>query len=89
MIRKALKAAPADWLKPSAAMKAALEPSIAAINALKTLVPEKQKRDRPGRPASGKIRVTMLLDPATVSKFKATGPGWQSRMNDALKASKL
>lgn len=37
-----------------------------------------------GRPSSGKIRVTMLLKPETVEKFKATGKGWQARMSDIL-----
>lgn len=40
-----------------------------------------------GRPPSGKVRVTMLLDPDVIAKFKATGRGWQSRMNGALKAA--
>lgn len=37
-----------------------------------------------GRPSSGKVRVTMLLKPETVEKFKATGKGWQARMSDVL-----
>lgn len=37
-----------------------------------------------GRPPSGKVRVTMLLKPETVEKFKATGKGWQARMSDIL-----
>lgn len=42
-----------------------------------------------GRPSSGKIRVTLLLDPAVIQRFKATGPGWQARINDALKTAKI
>jgi uncharacterized protein (DUF4415 family) len=42
----------------------------------------------PGRPSSGKILVTMRLDPEVVAKFKATGKGWQARINDLLKASR-
>lgn len=42
-----------------------------------------------GRPASGKIMVTMRLDPDVVEKFKATGKGWQARMNDVLRKAKL
>ena len=30
-----------------------------------------------------------LIDPAVVAKFKATGPGWQARMNDVLAAAKV
>lgn len=44
---------------------------------------------RRGRPPSGKVRVTMLLDPAVIAKFKATGKGWQSRINDALNEAKV
>lgn len=39
-----------------------------------------------GRPPSGKVRVTMLLDPDVIAKFKAAGEkGWQARMNEALR----
>lgn len=32
-----------------------------------------------------KIPVTLRLDNEVVARFKATGKGWQTRMNDALK----
>lgn len=38
-----------------------------------------------GRPSSGKQIVTLRLDPEIIAKFKATGQGWQARMNAALK----
>lgn len=40
-----------------------------------------------GRPKADKVkqRVTMRLDPEIVESFKAQGPGWQSRINQALK----
>jgi uncharacterized protein (DUF4415 family) len=39
-----------------------------------------------GRPvkARPKIRVAVRLDPDVVEHFRATGPGWQTRINDAL-----
>jgi len=39
-----------------------------------------------GRPvkAAPKIRVAVRLDPDVVEHFRATGPGWQTRINDAL-----
>lgn len=40
---------------------------------------------RRGRPPSGKIMVNLRLDPEVVAKFKASGDGWQSRINEALK----
>jgi uncharacterized protein (DUF4415 family) len=42
---------------------------------------------RPGRPASAnpKKQVTLRLDPDVVEKFRATGKGWQSRINAELR----
>ena len=44
-----------------------------------------------GRPplAVTKTPVTLRLDPDVLAKFKATGKGWQSRINDALKQAKV
>lgn len=43
---------------------------------------------RRGRPlGSGtKTQVTLRLDVEIVEKFRATGDGWQTRINDALKS---
>jgi uncharacterized protein (DUF4415 family) len=40
-----------------------------------------------GRPPSErpKVQTTLRLDPDILSTFKAGGPGWQSRMNAALR----
>ncbi|MFT4249090.1 MAG: BrnA antitoxin family protein [Pseudomonas sp.] len=40
-----------------------------------------------GRPkaATTKQSVTVRYDPEIIAAFKARGPGWQSRMNDALR----
>lgn len=42
---------------------------------------------KPGRPKSAdpKRQVTLRLDSAVIEGFRATGPGWQSRINDALR----
>lgn len=45
---------------------------------------------RPGRPAgvtqpNAKRQVTLRLDPDVLDAFKADGPGWQSRINAALR----
>ena len=45
--------------------------------------------NRRGRPPSGKVMFTMRLDPEVIAKFKATGPGWQARINDVLKRAKI
>lgn len=42
---------------------------------------------RPGRPLSEnpKRQVTLRLDPDVLAKFRATGRGWQSRINAELR----
>ncbi|MBL8571435.1 MAG: BrnA antitoxin family protein [Phreatobacter sp.] len=42
-----------------------------------------------GRPRSDnpKQAVSLRLDAEVISRFKAGGPGWQSRMNEALRRS--
>ena len=47
---------------------------------------------RPGRPKSDspKEAVSLRLDPDVLAHYRATGPGWQSRINkDLRKAAKL
>lgn len=47
---------------------------------------------RPGRPKSdaAKESISLRLDPDVLAFFRATGPGWQTRINAALrKAAKL
>jgi len=41
---------------------------------------------RGGRPrGSDKEQVTLRLDKVVLAHFRATGPGWQTRMNEALR----
>ncbi len=50
--------------------------------------PEEFKRlRRVGRPRldNPKVAVTIRYDKAVIDAFKAGGPGWQTRMNEALK----
>ena len=44
---------------------------------------------RLGRPtlATTKVAVKLRLDPDVVAGFKAGGPGWQTRMNAALRGA--
>lgn len=51
---------------------------------------ESIRRSR-GRPKvdSPRQQISLRLDPDVIEKFKATGKGWQSRINDVLKAAKL
>ncbi|MCW6529561.1 BrnA antitoxin family protein [Sphingomonas sp. MMSM20] len=44
------------------------------------------RRKRVGRPrGSNKEPVTIRLDREVLERFKATGPGWQARINDVLR----
>lgn len=40
-----------------------------------------------GRPKTGKARIaiSLRLPPETLARWKATGPGWQTRMAETLK----
>lgn len=44
------------------------------------------KRSRGPQKAPVKERVAIRLDADVVEHFRATGSGWQTRLNDALKA---
>ena len=45
-----------------------------------------RKGGRPALPEQDrKRRVTIMLDPDVIAHFKATGKGWQTRMNEALR----
>ena len=44
----------------------------------------KVRRGRP-KAAVTKVSTTIRLDPDVVERFKADGPGWQGRMNEALR----
>lgn len=48
---------------------------------------EAQARRRPGRPMGTGIKeqVALRVDRDILAAFRATGPGWQTRMNDALR----
>ena len=46
-------------------------------------------RGRPkGSVTSGKSLVSLRLDNDVLERFRASGPGWQSRINETLRASK-
>lgn len=51
---------------------------------------ESIKRSR-GRPPVEKPlqQISIRLDPDVIAKFKATGKGWQGRINEALKKAKV
>ncbi|MBA3446729.1 MAG: BrnA antitoxin family protein [Pseudaminobacter sp.] len=52
---------------------------------------ENMRKNLGGRPPleNPKQAVSIRLDQDVLAKFKATGPGWQSRINDVLKQAKV
>ena len=48
---------------------------------------ENMRKNLGGRPRSAnpKVPISLRLDQDVVEKFKATGAGWQTRMNDILR----
>jgi len=51
---------------------------------------ESIKRSRGRPPAEAPRRqISIRLEPDVIKKFKATGRGWQSRINDVLKNAKI
>ena len=43
-------------------------------------------KSRGGRPKSAvkRVPISLRVEPEVLAAFKATGPGWQTRMNEAL-----
>ena len=52
---------------------------------------EVQPRLQRGRPlgSGSKTQVTLRIDTEVLNKFRATGAGWQSRINEVLKSVKM
>lgn len=59
------------------------------IDAVEQALADRRQRLRGLQHAPTKKQVTLRLDPDVVDKFRATGRGWQARMNDVLKAAKI
>jgi uncharacterized protein (DUF4415 family) len=45
--------------------------------------------DRPPSTARAKQQVTLRLDPDTLERFRADGPGWQGQIDAALRRAGL
>lgn len=43
-----------------------------------------RKRGRPAA-ANTKVKVMLRIDPDVVEAYRSSGPGWQTRMNEALR----
>lgn len=82
--------AKADWdAVDSPALTAAELAAARPFSKTFPVLSEKMRRAA-GRPKSAapKQAISIRLDADVVAKFRATGPGWQSRINDVLKAAK-
>jgi uncharacterized protein (DUF4415 family) len=46
------------------------------------------RRGRPPKPAAErKVSLTLKIDPQVLAHYRATGPGWQTRMHEVLAAA--
>lgn len=77
-----------DFELPSDQEEADINAGIAADPDTRELTDKEFQQLRPmGRPKAEvtKERITIRLSPDVVAKFRATGSGWQSRMDKALR----
>ena len=79
-----------DWIDPDDAPELTAEIAARAEIRVggKLIRPATGTLTKAGRPplrGKPKRQVTLRLDPDVVECFRAGGPGWQSRINDALR----
>jgi uncharacterized protein (DUF4415 family) len=72
---------------PTAQENAAINAGIAADPDTYELSDEEFRQLRPGRPLKPhpKISTTIRLDADVLTALKATGPGWQTRVNEIMR----
>jgi uncharacterized protein (DUF4415 family) len=85
------KNTPADWVDHDEAVEWTDEvfERAALYQGDRLLKPAKGTLTRRGRPklANPKRQVTLRLDSDVLDRLRATGPGWQSRINDILRGA--
>ncbi len=75
---------------PSDIQDAAIRTGLAAdTDTREVSVQEIQRIRGPGRPlgSGAKTQITLRIDTDVLEKFKASGEGWQTRINDVLRAN--
>ena len=83
-----------DWIDPDDAPELTRE--LAQVSELRVggkvirpatgyLGPNGVVRGRPPSRERSKQQVTLRIDPDVIEKFREGGPGWQGRMNEALR----
>ncbi|MFO1465084.1 MAG: BrnA antitoxin family protein [Steroidobacteraceae bacterium] len=79
---------PGGLILPTAAEERAIARGIAADEDTYEPTEEEFKSMKPfrGRPAGSgsRVSITLRLDKNVISRFRATGPGWQTRLNELL-----
>ena len=73
---------PGDQPTPVAAVGEHDAQAVAQNRAIGELIARKRGRPVAGEP---KTAISLRVPDSVLAAFKATGPGWQTRMNDALK----
>lgn len=53
------------------------------------IISERKRGERGPQKSPTKQQVTLRLDREVVDRFRATGPGWQKRINEALKKARV
>ena len=88
-MRKNAKNTGPDWIDPDDAPELTDDffDRAAIWHGDKLIRPANGTLTRPGRPklANPKRQVTLRLDGDLIDKLRATGPGWQTRVNDMLR----
>jgi uncharacterized protein (DUF4415 family) len=66
--------------------RAAAEAAFRAATTPKPAAPPPQPAPRPAAVPGSREMVSLRLDSAVLAHFQKDGPGWQDRINEALKA---
>ncbi|WP_419810132.1 BrnA antitoxin family protein [Sphingomonas sp.] len=59
------------------------------VEALELALAERREQLRGAQRLPTKQQVTLRLDQDVLARFQATGPGWQSQINAALRAAEV
>jgi uncharacterized protein (DUF4415 family) len=83
--KKTLRKNP-EWTAKMVAEARPAKEALPKIFDARTAAAMLKPRGRPKSPDS-KVAISLRLPPETLARWKATGPGWQTRMADVLRES--
>jgi len=75
-----------EWTKDMIAKARPATEVLPEIFGARTAAAMLKPRGRPKSPES-KVAISLRLSPDTLARWKATGPGWQTRMANVLRES--